>query len=92
MTNIFDDTSNVNKMCFKNNSRLRLKDLCAQKWTEEVNKNSTCYNYRAMTVVKKNPRISAKTTKILCNCIIQVQMFKPLLTHCEREALKNTIR
>ena len=36
MTNIFDDTSNVSKMCLKNNARLRLKDLCAQKWTDEV--------------------------------------------------------
>merc|ERR1711888_289624 len=92
MTNIFDDTLNVSKMCLKNNARLRLKDFCAQKWTDEVYKNSTCYNYRAMTVVKKKTRISAKTTKILCNCIMQIQMFKPLLTYCEREALRYTIR
>ena len=63
MTNIFDDTSNVNKMCFKNNSRLRLKDLCAQKWTDEVNTNSTCHNYRAMTVVKKTQEYLLKLPK-----------------------------
>ena len=53
MSYIFNNITNLNKHWFKTNIKQRLKDIYDQKWAETVFNNSTCLNYRTMTIEKK---------------------------------------
>ena len=57
MSSLFDVTTNTKKSWFKNNTKIRLKNIYIHKWSESVFNNTVCLNYRAMTVVKKPKHI-----------------------------------
>ena len=58
------------KSWFKNNTKIRLKNIYIHKWSESVFNNTVCLNYRAMTVVKKTQTyildLPKKYVYILC--------------------------
>ena len=70
MSSLFDVVANTSKSWFKNNTKIRLNNLYAHKWSEAVFNNSVCLNYRVMTVVKKTQNYILKLPKkyvyILC--------------------------
>ena len=70
MPSLFDVVDNTSKSWFKNNTKIRLNNLYAHKWSEAVFNNSVCLNYRVMTVVKKTQNYILKLPKkyvyILC--------------------------
>ena len=61
MSSLFDVITNTKKSWFKNNTKVRLNNMYAHIWSESVFNNPVCLNYRAMTVVKKNPNLHIKT-------------------------------
>ena len=70
MSSLFDVTTNTKKSWFKNNTKIRLKNIYIHKWSESVFNNTVCLNYRAMTVVKKTQTyildLPKKYVYILC--------------------------
>ena len=57
MSSLFDIVADTEKSWFKNNAKLRLNNIYANKWSESVFNNSVCLNYRLMTVVEKKETI-----------------------------------
>ena len=63
MLDLLNDITNENKTWIKKNTKTRLSNIYAQKWSETVSNNSTCLNYRAMTIVKKTQNYILKLPK-----------------------------
>ena len=52
MSNFFNCITTVNKTWFKNTIKQKLNDIYYQNWSLSVFRNSTCLNYRVMTIHK----------------------------------------
>ena len=63
MSYLFDDITSDHKNWLKNNAKTRLESIYAERWSESVFNNSSCTNYRAMTLVKKAQNYILKLPK-----------------------------
>ena len=63
MSHLWNGIANEDKAWIKNNIKTRLNDIYAQSWSESVYTNSTCINYRVMTIVKKTQNYILKLPK-----------------------------
>ena len=63
MSQLLNDVTNANRNWFKNTIKAKLNTIYAQKWAESVSNNSTCLNYRVMTIVKKPQNYILKLPK-----------------------------
>ena len=72
MSHLLNEITNENKAWIKKNTKTRLNNIYAQSWSESVSTNSTCLNYRVMTIVKKPSKLYIKTTKTVCICLMQI--------------------
>ena len=53
MPYMFDNITKECKTWFGNSVKVKLEELYAKKWSETVYNNSSCLNYRGMTLVKQ---------------------------------------
>ena len=63
MSDLFNDITDENKTWIKKNTKTRLNNIYTQTWSETVSNNSTCLNYRVMTIVKKTQNYILKLPK-----------------------------
>ena len=63
MPYFFDNVTKECKNWFKNTTKTRLEEFYAKKWSDTVYSNSSCLNYRAMTLIKKKQNYVLKLPK-----------------------------
>ena len=63
MSHLLNEITNEDKAWIKKNTKTRLNNIYAQSWSESVSTNSTCLNYRVMTIVKKPQNYILKLPK-----------------------------
>ena len=63
MPYIFDNVTIECKNWLRNSTKVRLEEYYAKKWSDTVYKNSSCLNYRAMTLVKRTQNYVLKLPK-----------------------------
>ena len=63
MPYMFDNITKECKKWFKISTKARLEEFYAKRWSESVHNNSSCLNYRAMTLVKRTQNYVSKLPK-----------------------------
>ena len=63
MPYMFDNITRECKTWFGNSVKVKLEELYAKKWSDTVYDNSSCINYRAMTLVKRMQNYILKLPK-----------------------------
>ena len=63
MPYMFDNITRECKTWFGNSVKVKLEESYAKKWSDTVHNNSSCINYRAMTLVKRMQNYVLKLPK-----------------------------
>ena len=73
MPYMFDNVTKECKLWFRNSTKARLEELYAKRWSDTVYNNSSCLNYRAMTLAKRAQDYVLKLPKCYVYAILKLK-------------------